>query len=113
MKRSQQSSEHVSSRRKPTEKRTRFVSPEDDPASFAEDVDAQLEDNKKVTRKGGVKTEGYESDSSDDGEGVVFSRRKYKGKDEDEDDDDMGRSTLGAPRLTAEVRAHGAGVQSW
>lgn len=90
MKRSQPSSEHVSSRRKPTEKKTRFVSPEDDPASFAEDVDAQLEDNRKVKRKGGVKTEGYDSDSSDDGEGVVLSRRKNAGKDGgDDDDDDM------------------------
>lgn len=89
MKRSQPSSEHVSSRRKPNEKKTRFISPEDDPASFAEDVDAQLEDNKKVKRKGGVKTEGYDSDSSDDGEGVVLSRRKNAEKDGGDDDDDM------------------------
>lgn len=89
MKRSQPSSEHASSRRKPIEKKTRFIAPEDDPASFAEDVDAQLEENKKVTRKGGVKTEGYDSDSSDDGEGVVLSRRKNAGKDGGDDDDDM------------------------
>lgn len=82
-------SEQASSSRIPVEKKTRFVPPEDDPASFAEDVDAQLEDNKKATRKGGVKTEGYESDSSDDGEGVVLSRRKDSTQADGDEDDDM------------------------
>ncbi|KAG8900462.1 hypothetical protein FRB99_006031 [Tulasnella sp. 403] len=41
-------------------------------------------------RKGRVKTEGYESDSTDDGEGVVASRKKSRRKaDDDEDDVDM------------------------
>ena len=72
------SSQHVT-------KKTRFVEPEDDPANFAEEVDSQLE-NPSARRKGRVKTEGYESDSSDDGEGVVFSRRAgVEDKDEDED----------------------------
>ncbi|KAJ3555035.1 hypothetical protein NP233_g12299 [Leucocoprinus birnbaumii] len=68
-------------------KKTRFVDPDEDPANFAEQVDEALEG---PTRKRKVKTEGYESDSSDDGEGVVYSRRK--GEDAGElggDDDDM------------------------
>jgi len=44
-------------------------------------------------RRGQVKTQGYESDSSDDGEGVVESRkaalRKTKGGAADADDDDI------------------------
>ncbi|KAJ6502460.1 hypothetical protein C8R45DRAFT_862372 [Mycena sanguinolenta] len=66
----------------PPQKKTRFVDPSDDPANFAEEVDANLE---KTTRKGRVKTEGYDSDSSDDGEGVVESRKKGA----DDEDDDM------------------------
>ena len=56
--------------------KTRFVAPEDDPARFAEDVADQLEsarDNAKG-RRGKVRTEGYDSDSSDEGESVVRSR---------------------------------------
>lgn len=68
-----------------TSKKTRFVEPEDDPANFAEQVDSALETR---SRKGTVKNEGYESDSSDDGEGVVRSRKKDK-KDEGDDEDDM------------------------
>ncbi|GBE82170.1 hypothetical protein BKA93DRAFT_741052 [Sparassis latifolia] len=68
-------------------KKTRFVEPSEDPVNFAEEVDAQLE-NPSAQRKGRVKTEGYESDSSDDGEGVVRSRRAgvdtaAEGEDED------------------------------
>ena len=72
-------------------KKTRFISPEEDPARFAEDVDAQLEDSRRAskTRKGGVKVDGYDSDSSDDGEGVVMSRRKDGKGDGDGEDDDM------------------------
>ncbi|KAF7363521.1 CD2 antigen cytoplasmic tail-binding protein 2 [Mycena sanguinolenta] len=66
----------------PPQKKTRFVDPSDDPANFAEEVDANLE---KTTRKGRVKNEGYDSDSSDDGEGVVESRKKGA----DDEDDDM------------------------
>ena len=69
-------------------KKTRFVEPEDDPANFAEEVDAQLE-NPSARRKGRVKTEGYDSDSSDEGEGVVLSRRKDADKAAEDDDDDM------------------------
>jgi CD2 antigen cytoplasmic tail-binding protein 2 len=91
MKRSNPSTSSQSSRQpsqsRVSQKKTRFVSPEDDPSRFAEDVDSQLENSKRSTRKGRVKTEGYESDSSDDGEGVVRSRKKEKhGEDEDEDD---------------------------
>ncbi|KAF5373862.1 hypothetical protein D9758_000618 [Tetrapyrgos nigripes] len=63
-------------------KKTRFVEPSEDPADFAEQVDSALETS---TGRKGVKNEGYESDSSDDGEGVVLSRRKDKQEDEDED----------------------------
>lgn len=65
-------------------KKTRFVDPEDDPTNFAEEVDSQLEDP-SARRRGRVKTEGYDSDSSDDGEGVVLSRRK----DAEGEEDDM------------------------
>jgi hypothetical protein len=73
----------------PPTKKTRFVEPADDSANFAEEVDAALE-NPSATRKGRVKTDGYDSDSSDDGEGVVLSRRAGAdgtAKDDDEDDD--------------------------
>ncbi|KAH9946115.1 uncharacterized protein BXZ73DRAFT_37599 [Epithele typhae] len=70
-------------------KRTRFVEPVDDPANFAEEVDAALEDP-SARRKGRVNTSGYDSDSSDDGEGVVNSRKPgAKPGDDDDDDDDM------------------------
>ncbi|KAJ7741508.1 hypothetical protein DFH07DRAFT_964858 [Mycena maculata] len=62
-------------------KKTRFVDPSEDPTNFAEEVDSALE---QPSRKGRVKNEGYDSDSSDDGEGVVLSRKKGE---EDEDDD--------------------------
>ncbi|OBZ75498.1 LIN1-like protein [Grifola frondosa] len=66
-------------------KKTRFVEPSEDPVNFAEEVDAQLETSH---RRGRVKTEGYESDSSDDGEGVVPSRKPgVDGAVEDEDED--------------------------
>lgn len=67
-------------------KRTRFASPGSDPGDFEEQVDATLE-NPSAARKGRVKTEGYDSDSSDDGEGVVESRKKGGKKDEDGDED--------------------------
>lgn len=69
-------------------KKTRFVEPEDDPANFAEEVDAQLE-NPSARRKGRVRTEGYESDSSDEGESVVRSRRRDAEGAGGDDDDDM------------------------
>ncbi|KAH9966758.1 hypothetical protein BC827DRAFT_1264682 [Russula dissimulans] len=71
----------------PPTKKTRFVEPADDEANFAQEVDAALE-NPSATRKGRVRTEGYDSDSSDDGEGVVLSRRAGRdvaAADEDED----------------------------
>ncbi|KAI6005662.1 hypothetical protein EDD15DRAFT_659137 [Pisolithus albus] len=67
-------------------KKTRFVEPNEDPTNFAEEVDAALE-TPSTQRKGRVKTEGYESDSSDDGEGVVYSRRKDKQAETAEEDD--------------------------
>lgn len=67
------------------QKRTRFASPGDNPANFAEEVDAALED---PMRKGRIRTEGYESDSTDDGEGVVESRKRGK-KEQGDGDEDM------------------------
>ncbi|CAE6490240.1 unnamed protein product [Rhizoctonia solani] len=72
----------------PSTKRTRFTDPSDpttngDDQSFAEQVDENLE---TVSSRKGVKNEGYESDSSDDGEGVVESRKKKAGEDDDDDD---------------------------
>ncbi|KAF8201736.1 hypothetical protein BJ912DRAFT_515071 [Pholiota molesta] len=63
-----------------TSKKTRFVEPTEDPIHFAEQVESALEES---SRKGRVKTEGYESDSTDDGEGVVSSRKK--GEDDVDD----------------------------
>ncbi|KAL0581546.1 hypothetical protein V5O48_000475 [Marasmius crinis-equi] len=73
-----------SSSRKPP-KKTRILDPSEDPANFAEQVDEALEDP-TANRRGRVKNEGYESDSSDDGEGVVYSRKKDAEKDDDDDD---------------------------
>ena len=69
-------------------KKTRFVEPSEDPVNFAEEVDAQLE-NPSAKRKGRVNTEGYESDSSDDGEGVVNSRKPGATGAAGDDDEDM------------------------
>ncbi|TCD63615.1 hypothetical protein EIP91_005166 [Steccherinum ochraceum] len=66
-------------------KKTRFVEPSEDPVNFAEEVDAQLE-NPSGRRKGKVNTAGYDSDSSDDGEGVVLSRRPQAAEEDEEDD---------------------------
>lgn len=54
-------------------KKTRFVDPADDPTSFEEQVESSLEQS---TRRGKFKTDGYDSDSTDDGEGVVSSRKR-------------------------------------
>lgn len=72
----------------PSTKRTRFTDPLDpatngDEQTFAEQVDENLE---TVSSRKRVKNEGYDSDSSDDGEGVVESRKK-KAADDDDDDD--------------------------
>src|SRR5260221_12822580 len=85
-KRSTSSSDPTGSSLPPT-KKTRFLEPADDEANFAKEVDDALE-NPSATRKRRVKTEGYDSDSSDDGEGVVLSRRagvEDAANDEDED----------------------------
>lgn len=50
-------------------KKTRFVEPTDDPANFAEQVDAALEEPGARSKRR-VKTEGYDSDSSDDDAGA-------------------------------------------
>ncbi|KAG8811924.1 hypothetical protein FRC17_002276 [Serendipita sp. 399] len=57
-----------------------------DSAGFAEEVDATLDMAGRQKRKGAVKVDGYESDSTDDGEGVVLSRRK---EEKEEDNEDM------------------------
>jgi CD2 antigen cytoplasmic tail-binding protein 2 len=65
-------------------KKTRILEPDEDPVYFEEQVEASLE---KSTRRGKIRTEGYESDSTDDGEGVVTSRKKAG--DEEDGTDDM------------------------
>ncbi|KAH0830748.1 hypothetical protein J3R83DRAFT_2227 [Lanmaoa asiatica] len=73
----------------PKHKKLRIIDPSDDPLNFAEEVDNALE-NPSAKRKGRVRNEGYESDSSDDGEGVVYSRRKDEaGKAGEDEEDDM------------------------
>ncbi|KAH9935028.1 uncharacterized protein B0H18DRAFT_1082743 [Fomitopsis serialis] len=84
-KRAATSSEDVPGPSKGPQKKTRFVEPQDDPVNFAEEVDANLETRQ---RRGHVKTEGYESDSSDDGEGVVPSRRPGADKAAEDEDEE-------------------------
>ncbi|CAL1704640.1 unnamed protein product [Somion occarium] len=61
----------------PSLKKTRFVEPADDPLKFAEEVDAQLE-TPSAHRKGRVKTEGYESDSSDEDMFAIGEKEEKK-----------------------------------
>ena len=84
-------------------KKTRFVAPEDDPARFDEDVADQLETARDTAkgRRGKVRTEGYESDSSDEGESVVRSRAKKPEGAEDEDDDMLLTSILDSAHYVA------------
>ncbi|KAF8350631.1 hypothetical protein F5887DRAFT_940221 [Amanita rubescens] len=82
-------------------KKTRFLEPDEDPTNFAEQVDSALE---QPSRRGKVKTEGYESDSSDDGEGVVFSR---KGKDAVDEDEDMFAAAENAEKPQTQVDGAG------
>ena len=74
--------------RLPPTKKTRFLDSADDETNFANEVDAALE-NPSATRKGRVKTDGYDSDSSDDGEGVVLSRRPGADGAANDEDEDM------------------------
>ncbi|KAH0583781.1 LIN1-like protein [Termitomyces sp. J132] len=68
-------------------KKTRFVDPADDPVRFADDVDAALESTSH--RRNRVRTEGYDSDSSDDGEGVRKRQSRQSAGNDGDDDDDM------------------------
>ena len=91
-----------------TAKKTRFVDPDEDPANFAEQVDEALEG---PTRKRALKTEGYDSDSSDDNDELVYSRRKgddEEGGDLDGEDDDM----FAAAEKTTPSAAAGADLDS-
>ena len=67
----------------PPKKRARFAEDEDDASILVNDIDDNLETR---VRRGRVRVEGYESDSTDEGEGVVPSRRGGAGG---ADDDDM------------------------
>lgn len=88
-------------------KKTRFVEPDDDPTNFAEQVDSALEG---PSRRRAVKTEGYDSDSSDDGQGVVFSRRK---DDEMEDELEGGEDDMfAAAEKAAPASSNGPGHDS-
>ena len=81
-------------------KKTRFLDPDEDPANFSEQVESNLEDDPRTRRKGRVRTEGYDSDSSDDGEGVVNSRKPANNAEED--DDDMFASVTAEEKKPAE-----------
>jgi CD2 antigen cytoplasmic tail-binding protein 2 len=74
------------------QKKTRFVEPSEDPARFEETVEATLEDRTARSRRK-VKTEGYDSDSSDEGgESVVRSRAANasgSGVAQEDEDEDM------------------------
>lgn len=59
-----------------------------DEQAFDEQVLADLDEPSTANRKKAVKTDGYDSDSSDDGEGVVRSRHAGA-NDAADDDDDM------------------------
>ena len=70
-------------------KRARFAAgpapvEDEDASRFEAEVDAGLNEDLGGKRGKRVKVDGYDSDSTDDGEGVVYSRRK-----EDDEDDDM------------------------
>jgi CD2 antigen cytoplasmic tail-binding protein 2 len=81
-------------------KKTRFLDPDEDPANFSEQVESNLEDDPRTRRKGRVRTEGYDSDSSDDGEGVVNSRKPAN--DGEADNDDMFASTAAEEKKPVE-----------
>ena len=81
-------------------KKTRFLDPDEDPTNFSEQVESNLEDDPRTRRKGRVRTEGYDSDSSDDGEGVVNSRKPANNAEED--DDDMFASVTAEEKKPAE-----------
>jgi CD2 antigen cytoplasmic tail-binding protein 2 len=73
-------------------KRARFTEAEESNASNGDQgFDAQVfEDLEPASsRKGAVKVEGYDSDSTDDGEGVVFSRKSGANEAAVDEDDDM------------------------
>ncbi|KAG8967055.1 hypothetical protein FRC03_010803 [Tulasnella sp. 419] len=81
----------------PSNKKARFADATEESDAltgnaFEEQVQGDLE-TPSLSRKGGIKVEGYDTDSSDDGEGVVESRKRSLRKknvgDDDEDDDDM------------------------
>lgn len=67
-----------------------------DEAAFDEQVLADLEGPSLANRKKAVKTDGYDSDSSDDGETVVRSRRTNANDPADDDDDMFAPSTSAA-----------------
>lgn len=94
---------------KPT-KRARFAAgpapvEDDDSGRFEAEVDAGLDDDLGGKRGKRVKVDGYESDSTDDGEGVVYSRRKEEDEDDDmfaagDDENDREKGKAGAKKET-------------
>ena len=81
-------------------KKTRFLDPDEDPTNFSEQIESNLEDDPRTRRKGRVRTDGYESDSSDDGEGVVNSRKPTN--DAEDAEDDMFASAAGEEKKPVE-----------
>ena len=83
-------------------KKTRFIDPDEDPTNFSEQIESNLEDDPRTCRKGRVRTDGYESDSSDDGEGGVNSRKQRN--DPEDADDDMFASAAGEKKPVKKMR---------
>ncbi|KAG8948896.1 hypothetical protein FRC04_009235 [Tulasnella sp. 424] len=73
--------------------------------AFSNKVLEELEPSGHGKRKGRVKTDGYDTDSSDDGEGVVESRKKARRKKDDEDEDDVDMFGGGDDRSDEEAAA--------
>lgn len=88
-------------------KKIRFLEPEDDPANFEEQVEGALEDplKSRSSRKRSIRNEGYESDSTDDGEGVVMSRRP--GEEDEEGMDDMFAAATDAEVIDSKGKSKG------
>ena len=83
---------------KESRKKARFAEPSQGPSSstandfdqaaYEDQVQAELEEvQTSSTRRGAIKTDGYDSDSSDDGEGVVLSRKPGTNEAAGGDDD--------------------------
>jgi CD2 antigen cytoplasmic tail-binding protein 2 len=97
-------------------KRARFAAgpapvEDEDASRFEAEVDAALDEDIGGKRGKRVKVDGYASDSTDDGEGVVYSRRKGEEEDDDMfaagDDDAAGAGGKGSGKKETKYLAMG------